>query len=208
MHIDVVFPQAEIGDDTGAIRAYVETAEALGVHHVVAIDHVVGANPESRPGWSGPYDIDTKFREPMVLLAFIAGMTRRLELVSGVLVLPQRQAVLVAKQAAELDMLSEQRFRLGVGTGWNVVEYEALGADFASRGEVLDEQIELLRRLWTQRAVTYETRRHCVTDAGIAPLPGRSIPIWLGGGGSPRAPMTSGRCRLKLGGASAPLTSS
>ncbi|AMN47991.1 hypothetical protein ACG33_12960 [Steroidobacter denitrificans] len=184
MHIGVVFPQCEIGSDTAAIRAYVETAEALGFHHVIAIDHVVGANPASRPGWNGPYDIDTQFREPMVLLSFIAGMTRHLELVTGVMVLPQRQTVLVAKQAAELDMLSEQRFRLGVGTGWNEVEYEALGADFKSRGAVLDEQIELLRLIWTQRAVTYQTQHHCITDAGIAPHPARSVPIWLGGGGA------------------------
>lgn len=183
MHIGVAFPQCEIGSSAGAVRPYAEAAEALGFHHVVAIDHVVGANPESRPDWKGPYDIDTKFREPMVLLAFIAGVTRRLELVTGVTVLPQRQTVLVAKQAAELDMLSEQRFRLGIGTGWNDVEYEALGADFASRGAILDEQIELMRMLWTQRAVTYRTRRHCVTDAGIAPRPNRSIPIWIGGGG-------------------------
>lgn len=183
MHIGLAFPQCEIGNDTGAVRAYVTAAEALGFHHVVAIDHVVGANPESRPGWNGPYDIDTPFREPLVLLAFIAGVTRRLELVTGVTVLPQRQTVLVAKQAAELDMLSGQRLRLGIGTGWNEVEYEALGADFASRGEVLDEQIELLRMLWTQRAVTYETRHHRVTDAGIAPRPDRAVPIWIGGGG-------------------------
>src|SRR5262245_17592762 len=146
MQIGVVFPQTEMGGDAGAVRAYVEGVEALGYAHLLAYDHVIGADPAVHEGWAGPYDITSTFWEPFVLFGFVAALTR-LEVVNGIIILPQRQTVLVAKQAAEVDLLTEGRFRLGVGIGWNAVEYEALGKDFTNRGARSEEQIELLRRL-------------------------------------------------------------
>ena len=180
MRIGVVFPQTDIGADVGAVRAYAQRAEELGFRHVLAYDHVVGADPAVHRGWQGPYDVTTTFHEPLVLFGFLAGITS-LELVTGIIILPQRQTVLVAKQAAEVDLLSEGRFRLGVGLGWNAVEYEALGQDFSSRGRRIEEQAELLRRLWTEASVTYTGRYDRVTGAGLAPLPRqRPIPVWFG----------------------------
>ena len=180
MQIGVVFPQTEIGADMGAVRAYATGAEALGYAHLLAYDHVLGADPAVHAGWSGPYDVDTTFHEPFVLFGFLAGITK-LELVTGVIILPQRQTALVAKQAAEVDILCEGRFRLGIGVGWNSVEYDALGRSFGDRGVRSAEQIELLRRLFTERSVTFEGRSEHVTGAGIAPLPvQRPIPIWFG----------------------------
>ncbi len=180
MRIGVVFPQTDIGADVGAVRAYAQRVEELGFRHVLAYDHVVGADPAVHRGWQGPYDVTTTFHEPLVLFGFLAGITS-LELVTGIIILPQRQTVLVAKQAAEVDLLSEGRFRLGVGLGWNAVEYEALGQDFSSRGRRIEEQVELLRRLWTEPSVTYTGRYHRVTGAGLAPLPRqRPIPVWFG----------------------------
>jgi probable F420-dependent oxidoreductase len=181
MQVGVVFPQTELGGDVGAVRAYGEHVEALGYRHILAFDHVVGADPKVHTGWNGPYDVQTTFHEPMVLFGFLAGVTRSLEFVTGVIILPQRQTVLVAKQAAEVDLLSSGRFRLGVGIGWNTVEYEALGEDFGNRGKRQEEQIELLRRLWTEESVTFDGKYHEVTGAGLAPLPvQRPIPIWIG----------------------------
>jgi probable F420-dependent oxidoreductase len=183
MQVGVVFPQTELGGDVGAVRAYGEQVEALGYRHVLAFDHVVGADPKVHTGWDGPYDVQTTFHEPMVLFGFLAGVTRSLEFVTGVIILPQRQTVLVAKQAAEVDLLSSGRFRLGVGIGWNKVEYEALGEDFGNRGKRSEEQIELMRRLWTEESVTFDGKFHTVTGAGIAPLPvQRPIPVWIGAG--------------------------
>jgi probable F420-dependent oxidoreductase len=183
MRIGVVFPQTEIGEDAGAIQEYGRAVEAMGYSHIVAYDHVLGANTASRPGWKGPYRLESAFEEPFVLFAYLAAITSRIELAPGVIILPQRQTALVAKQAACLDVLSRGRLRLGVGTGWNEVEYEALGVPFADRGARYDEQIDLLRALWTQPAVTFRGRFHTVTDAGINPLPiQRPIPLWLGGG--------------------------
>lgn len=183
LKVGVVFPHATIEPDAGAIARYVRAVEDLGFSHFLCYDHVIGANRASRPGWKG-YDLDSAFYEPMSLLSFIAGITTRIGIATGVLILPQRQTVLVAKQAATLDLLSNGRLRLGVGTGWNDVEYEALGMDFRGRGACFDEQIDVLRRLWTERAVTIETPRHRIVDAGIFPLPvQRPIPLWLGGGG-------------------------
>ena len=180
MRIGVVFPQTDIGADVGAVRAYAQRVEELGFRHVLAYDHVVGADPAVHRGWQGPYDITTTFHEPLVLFGFLAGITS-LELVTGIIILPQRQTVLVAKQAAEVDLLSAGRFRLGVGLGWNAVEYEALGQDFSSRGRRIEEQVELLRRLWTEPSVTYTGQYHRVTGAGLAPLPRqRPIPVWFG----------------------------
>jgi probable F420-dependent oxidoreductase len=183
MQVGVVFPQTELGGDVGAVRAYGEQVEALGYRHVLAFDHVVGADPKVHTGWDGPYDVQTTFHEPMVLFGFLAGVTRSLEFVTGVIILPQRQTVLVAKQAAEVDLLSSGRFRLGVGIGWNKVEYEALGEDFGNRGKRSEEQIELMRRLWTEESVTFDGKFHTVTGAGLAPLPvQRPIPVWIGAG--------------------------
>lgn len=181
MRIGVVFPQTELGGDPGAVRAYGERVEELGFTHVLAYDHVVGADTSVHQGWTGPYDIDTTFHEPLVMFGFLAAVTTRLELVTGVIILPQRQTALVAKQAAEVDLLSGGRLRLGIGVGWNAVEYEALGEQFTDRGKRSEEQLELLRLLWTQRSVTFDGRYHRVTGAGIAPLPvQRPIPLWIG----------------------------
>ena len=180
MRIGVVFPQTELGGDVGAVRAYGEGVQELGFAHVLAYDHVVGADPNVHRGWRGPYDVSTTFHEPFVLFGYLAAVTS-LELVTGIIILPQRQTVLAAKQAAEVDLLTDGHFRLGVGIGWNAVEYEALGKDFSNRGERLEEQVALLRRLWTERTVTHEGVHERVTGAGLAPLPvQRPIPIWFG----------------------------
>lgn len=182
MNIGVVFPQLEIGTDPTVIRDYAQTAEGLGYTHLLAYDHVLGADPTSRPGWRG-YTAQDSFHEPFVLFGYLAGVTEWIELVTGVIVLPQRQTALVAKQAVEVDVLSGGRLRLGVGVGWNAVEFEALGEDFHNRGKRIEEQIPLLRRLFSEDVVTFTGQWHRVSEAGLNPLPPRrSIPIWLGGG--------------------------
>ena len=182
MKVGVVFPQTEIGADPLAVRDYAQTAESLGYDHILAFDHVIGANKASRPDWGGAYSHTDSFHEPFVLFGYLAGLTERVELVTGVIILPQRQTVLVAKQAAAIDVLSGGRLRLGIGVGWNTVEYEALGENFHDRGRRSEEQLELMRALWTQEAVTFEGRWHKVTDAGLNPLPvQRPIPVWFGG---------------------------
>ncbi|PZG23110.1 LLM class F420-dependent oxidoreductase [Nonomuraea aridisoli] len=192
MQIGVVFPQTEMGGDVGAVRAYGQRVEELGFRHLIAFDHVVGADPAVHKGWQGPYDVRSTFHEPMVLFGFLAAITS-LELVTSIIILPQRQTALVAKQAAEIDLLTSGRFRFGVGLGWNAVEYEALGQDFGSRGRRVEEQVELLRRLWTEESITFEGRFDRVTGAGLAPLPvQRPIPLWFGGQ-SPRAYQRAGR---------------
>ena len=147
MKIGVVFPQTEIGSDPLAVRDYAQAAESLGFNHILAFDHVIGANLASRPEWRGAYGHNDMFHEPFVLFGYLAGLTERVELVTGVIILPQRQTVLVAKQAAALDVLSRGRLRLGIGVGWNAVEYEALGENFHDRGRRSEEQIELMRTL-------------------------------------------------------------
>lgn len=182
MKIGVVFPQVEIGNDPAAIRDWAQAVEAMGYTHVLTFDHVLGANPASHPGLRGPYTHAHAFHEPFVLYGFLAAATRRVELVTGIVILPQRQAALVAKQAATVDVLSGGRLRLGVAVGWNFVEYEALGEDFKTRGQRIEEQIETMRALWTKELVTVKGRWHRVTDAGINPLPvQRPIPVWMGG---------------------------
>ena len=181
MQIGVVFPQTELGGDVGAVKAYAQGVEALGYRHLLAYDHVLGADPTVHKPWNGPYDSATTFHEPFVMFGYLAGITA-LELVTGIIILPQRQTALVAKQAAEVDLLSEGRFRLGVGLGWNAVEYEALGQPFDRRGRRLTEQIGLLRQLWTEPSVTFDGEFDTITAAGLAPLPvQRPIPIWIGG---------------------------
>ncbi len=180
MQMGVVFPQTELGPEAGAIRAYGRQVEELGFRHVMAYDHVVGADPAVHRGWDGPYDVRTTFHEPMVMFGFLAALTS-LDLVTGIIILPQRQTALVAKQAAEVDLLSGGRFRLGVGLGWNQVEYEALGQEFRTRGRRIEEQVTLMRRLWTEESVTHEGEFDRVTGAGLAPLPvQRPIPVWFG----------------------------
>ena len=181
MRIGVTFPQTEIGTDPIVLRDYAQAAEALGYTHILAFDHVVGADPEGRPGWRG-YASKSLFHEPLVLYGYLAGLTSRIEFVTGILILPQRQAVLVAKQAAEVDVLSGGRLRLGVAVGWNPVEFEALNEDFSKRGRRIAEQVEVMRALWTQEVVDFEGKWHRVDRAGINPLPvQRPIPIWMGG---------------------------
>ena len=182
MKIGVVFPQTEFGSDPVAIRDYAQAAEALGFAHIVAYDHVLGANPDRPGGWSGPYTHLTPFHEPFVLFSYMAAFTTRIEFAPGIIILPQRQTALVAKQAATLDVLSGGRLRLGVGLGWNEVEYIALGEDFHTRGRRIEEQVALLRELWTKPLVTFSGRWHTIPDAGLNPLPiQRPIPIWFGG---------------------------
>ncbi len=182
MKIGVVFPQTEIGSDPEMVAKFATSAESLGYDHILAYDHVLGANTKSRPDWQGPYTTESMFQEPLVLFSYLAGLTTSIELVTAVIILPQRQTALVAKQAACVDVLSKGRLRLGIGTGWNDVEYEALGENFHDRGRRSEEQIELLRRLWREDAITFEGKWHKVTDAGINPLPvNKDIPIWLGG---------------------------
>jgi len=180
MRIGVVFPQTEIGADVGSIRTYAARVEELGYAHLLAYDHVLGADPGVHAPWNGPYDIDATFHEPFVLFGYLAAVTG-LELVNGIIILPQRQTALVAKQAAEVDLLTRGRFRLGVGLGWNAVEYEALGKSFTDRGRRMDEQVDLLRRLWTERSVTFDGAFERVNGAGLAPRPvQRPIPLWFG----------------------------
>jgi probable F420-dependent oxidoreductase len=180
MRVGVVFPQTEIGADAGAVRRYAERVQELGFTHVLAYDHVLGADPAVHAPWRGPYDVHTTFHEPMVLFGYLAGFTT-LELVTGIIILPQRQTALAAKQAAEVDLLTGGRLRFGVGLGWNAVEYEALGKDFTNRGRRIEEQVALLRRLWTEQTVTFAGEHEQVTGAGLAPLPvQRPIPVWFG----------------------------
>ena len=192
MQIGVVFPQTEIGAEADAVRAYAERVEQLGFAHVLAYDHVVGADPAVHDGWRGPYNVHSTFHEPMVLFGYVAALTA-LEVVTGIIILPQRQTVLFAKQAAEVDLLARGRFRCGIGLGWNPVEYEALGKNFFDRGRRMEEQIVLLRRLWTEPAVSFEGTDERVTGAGLAPLPVQQpIPLWIGAA-SPPAYRRAGR---------------
>ena len=184
MQLGAVFPQTEIGSDPGPVRDFVVAAEELGYDYLLVYDHVIGADP-SKHTLVGPYTHESMFHEPFVLFGYLAAITQRMDLVTGILILPQRQTALVAKQAAEVDLLSGGRMILGVGVGWNQVEFEVLGEDFHRRGRRTEEQLELLRRLWTEELVTFEGRFDTVRHAGINPRPEREIPIWFGGMSSP-----------------------
>jgi probable F420-dependent oxidoreductase len=177
----IVFPQTEIGTDPVVIRDFAQAAEAMGFRYVLAYDHVLGANPERPGGWRGPYTHLTPFHEPFVLFAYLSALTQTLEFVTGVLILPQRQTALVAKQAAQVQILSGGRLRVGIGIGWNKVEYDALGQDFGVRGRRSVEQVMLLRDLWTQPLITFQGEFDRIDDAGINPLPTHPIPVWFGG---------------------------
>lgn len=184
MQFGVVFPQTEIGDNPAGIRDYAQTVEGLGFDYLLAFEHVVGANPDRPGGWANrPYDYNSMFHEPFVLFGYLAALTERIRFMTGIVILPQRQTVLLAKQAAAVDVLSGGRLTLGIGVGWNAVEYTALNEDFHTRGRRQSEQVEVLRALWTQRLVNLQGKYHTIPDAGLYPLPvQRPIPIWFGGG--------------------------
>jgi probable F420-dependent oxidoreductase len=185
MRIGAVFPQLEIGSDPADVAKWARAVEGMGYRHALAYDHVLGADPRNRPGWRG-YTHTDSFHEVFVLFGYLAAITETLELMTGVLILPQRQTALVAKQAAEVDVLSRGRLRLGIGIGWNPVEYEALNEDFGTRGARSEEQIAVLRALWAEPIITYRGRWHTIQEAGIEPRPVRgSIPIWIGGTAEP-----------------------
>ena len=200
MRIGVSLPQREpgLGRDISAITEYARAAEAMGYDHIRTGEHVLGANAASRPGWQGPYTHNDLWHEPFVLFGYLAGLTKTLEFVTSIVILPQRQTALVAKQAAALDLVSGGRLRLGIGVGWNPVEFEALGEDFSTRGRRIEEQIEVMRALWTQELVTYRGRWDTIIDAGLNPMPvQRPIPIWIGGGpGSAGGTSTVGADRV------------
>jgi len=182
MRIGIVYPQTEYPSDRSAVREFGFAAQELGYTHILAYDHVLGANPQRPGGWTGPYTHLDPFHEPFVLFSYLAALLEEMEFVTGVIILPQRQTALVAKQAASLDWLCNGRLRVGVGIGWNAVEYEALGEDFSNRGRRSEEQAELLRRLWSDELVTFQGQWHTVSDAGLNPLPKqRPIPLWFGG---------------------------
>jgi probable F420-dependent oxidoreductase len=190
MQFGAVLPHNEIPADPAAIRAYLEGLERLGVTHLLAYDHVLGADRDREGGFTGPYDKDVAFHEPLTFFAYAAAVTSRLEFMSAVLILPQRQTVLVAKQAAEVAILSGNRLRLGIGTGWNRVEYEALNEDFGNRGKREADQVRLLQQLWSESSVSYESAYHRVDKAGINPRPSAPVPVWFGGS----APAVLQRC--------------
>jgi probable F420-dependent oxidoreductase len=184
MQIGVVYPQTELRGDPRAVRRIGTAVEDLGFDHLLAYDHVLGAvHADRMPRLTGPYTEQDPFHDPFVMFAYLAGITERIGFATGILVLPQRQTALVARQAADVDLLSGGRLRLGVGVGWSQVEYEALGQDFRRRGSRQEEQIELLRRLFTEPVVDFSGRFDRVDRAALVPKPARPVPIWLGGSG-------------------------
>jgi len=200
MQLGVIFPQTEIGADPTAVRDFVQAAESMGYEHMIVFDHVLGADTAHYQGWQGPYTHRDMFHEPFVLYGYLAAVTQRIELVTAVIILGQRQTALVAKQTAEVDVLSGGRLRLGVGIGWNAMEYEALGENFHDRGKRCEEQMAVLRALWTQDVVDFHGRWHHIRHAGINPLPiQRPIPLWLGGGGTSLEPVIERVGRLAEG---------
>ena len=190
MEIGAVFPHNEIGTDPHAIKDYAQGVEELGVTHLLIYDHVLGADRDRPGGFEGPYDKDVAFHEPFTTFAFIAAVTKKLDMITTVMILPQRQTVLVAKQAAELAILSNNRFKLGIGVGWNAVEYTGLNENFKNRGKRQEEQVELMRLLWESEVLEYKGDYHHIDKASINPRPSKSVPIWFGGG----APQLIERC--------------
>ena len=183
MKLGAIFPQTEIGADPAGVRDYAQAAEAMGYEDLAVFDHVLGADASKHANWERPYRHTDMFHEPFVLFGYLAAITEKIRMTTQVLILGQRQTALVAKQAAEVDVLTGGRLRLGIGTGWNYVEYEALGEDFHNRGRRSVEQIRLMRALWTEEVVDFKGRYHQISHAGINPLPvQRPIPIWFGGG--------------------------
>ena len=190
MEIGAVFPHNEIGTDPQAIKDYAQGVEELGVTLLLIYDHVLGADRDRPGGFEGPYDKDVAFHEPFTTFAFIAAVTKKLDMITTVMILPQRQTVLVAKQAAELAILSNNRFKLGIGVGWNAVEYTGLNENFKNRGKRQEEQVELMRLLWESEVLEYKGDYHHIDKASINPRPSKSVPIWFGGG----APQLIERC--------------
>lgn len=183
MQLGAIFPQTEIGSDPMAVKDFAQAAESLGYEHLLVFDHVLGADASKRETWERPYSHEDNFHEPFVLFGYLAGITERIQMTTGILILPQRQTALVAKQAAQVDLLTGGRLRLGVGVGWNHVEYEALNQEFSNRGSRYAEQITLLREFWTKDVVGFEGKYHKVDYAGVNPQPvQRPIPIWMGAG--------------------------
>lgn len=188
MKVGAVYPQIELQGDPAAVDKFGRTVEALGFDHLMMYDHVIGAVHEDRdpPLWErGPYTDKDPFHDPLVTFGYLAGITKKIELVTGVIILPQRQTALVAKQAADIDLLSNGRLRLGVGVGWNYVEYEVLGQDFYNRGKRFTEQIDVLRKLWSEPLVTFNGEFHKIDRANILPRPKRKIPVYCGGFAEP-----------------------
>ena len=192
MKIGAVLPHNEIGTDPGALRAYAQGLDEMGISNLLIYDHVLGADPDRPGGFKGAYDKDVAFHEPLTTFAFIAAITTRLNMMSAVMILPQRQAALVAKQAAEVAILSGNRFQLGVGIGWNKLEYQALEIPFRRRGDRLGEQVDLMRKLWTEDSLSFEGEFHTVDLASINPRPTELIPVWFGGS----APGAIERCAV------------
>jgi probable F420-dependent oxidoreductase len=182
MKLGVIYPQIELAGDAAALGSFAQAAEELGFEHLVMYDHVIGASHEDRdpPLW-GPYTENDPFHDPLIAFAYLAGLTERIAFVSGILILPQRQTVLVARQTADIALMSGGRLRLGVGAGYNPLEYHALGADFGTRGKRLTEQIGYLRRLWSEELISFEGRFDQIDRANIVPRPTAPIPIWCGG---------------------------
>ena len=181
MQIGAVFPHNEIGTDPGAIKAYAQGVEAMGITHLLIYDHVLGADPDREGGFRGPYDKDVAFHEPFTTFAFIAGVTDEIDLITTVMILPQRQTVLAAKQAAEVALLSNNRFKLGIGVGWNELEYVGLNETFNNRGRRQEEQVDVMRKLWSEDSLDYTGEYHRIDKASINPRPSKTIPIWFGG---------------------------
>ena len=181
MQIGAVFPHNEIGTDPGAIKAYAQGVEAIGITHLLIYDHVLGADPDREGGFRGPYDKDVAFHEPFTTFAFIAGVTDKIDLITTVMILPQRQTVLAAKQAAEVALLSNNRFKLGIGVGWNELEYMGLNETFNNRGRRQEEQVDVMRKLWSEDSLDYTGEYHRIDKASINPRPSKTIPIWFGG---------------------------
>lgn len=181
MKLGAVFPQVEIGTDPAQIKAFAQGAEDLGFDYLLCYDHILGCRAEAYPEQKFIYTLEDDFHEPFVLYGYLAGVTRRIEMVTGILVLPQRETALVAKQAAQVALFSEGRLRLGVGVGWNRPEAEALGSDFGSRGRRLDEQLQVLEQLWSRPEVNFDGELHRLKSVGIRPMPPHPIPIWVGG---------------------------
>ncbi|MGE0669067.1 MAG: LLM class F420-dependent oxidoreductase [Sphingomonadales bacterium] len=182
MLIGASFPSVEIGNDPAAIRDFAQGVEELGFDYMTTTDHVLGVDPKGDPKIFAPYKLSDAFHEPFVLYGFIAACTRRIGLATGILILPQRQAVLVAKQAAEVDVLSQGRLRLGIGVGWQAMEFEALGMDWHTRGRRSEEQVEIMRALWMNRTTTFEGKYHRMAEGGLNPNSvQKPIPVWFGG---------------------------
>jgi len=180
VRLGVTFSHPDLGDDPGFLKDFAQAAEGAGFDHLLAAEHVIGGHPDRLRG-EKVHTYDVAYHEPFVLFGFLGAVTRHLELVTSILILPQRQTVLVAKQAAELDLLTGGRLRLGVGVGRNWMEYEALNEDFDNRGPRIEEQVDVLRRLWTEELVTYDGTWHHLDRMGLNPMPvQRPIPIWMG----------------------------